>query len=99
MLRIYDLDGEVGGSVPVYVFDNHSSTLFGWKTFTFAAGPYLDYPKVPGFTAIDLATVATPPAGHTGRVRVQVGQKHLPKRLWCMISVDTQQVTIITPQK
>lgn len=100
-LRIYDLDGEVGGSVPVYLFEDQSDRLLGSTVVHFRDGAYQDFPKVPGYVVLDLLSLVQETTV-TNRVRVQVGQKHLPKRLWSMISVtdmQTQHVTIITPHK
>ena len=100
-LRIYDLDGPTGGTVPVSVRDNESNVVLGSAAVAMPPGDYLTHPIVPGYAQIDVGSLIAN-ASAVDRVRIRVGDAALQKRLWAMISVtdlETQQVTLITPQK
>jgi hypothetical protein len=100
-LRVYDLDGYVGGSVPVYIRNNESDTLLGSTSVTFAGEGYQNYPPNPGLAVIDVKPLVANASG-VERLRIQVGEKDAAKRLWAMVSVtdlETQQVTVISPVK
>jgi hypothetical protein len=100
-LRVYDLDGYVGGTVPVYIRSNESDTLLGSTSITFADEGYQNYPPNPGLAVIDVKPLIAN-AGGVDRIRIQVGEKDAPKRLWAMVSVtdlETQQFTVISPVK
>jgi hypothetical protein len=100
-LRIYDLDGPVGGSVPVVIRNNESDVVLGSTTATFADAGYQNYPSNPGLVVIDVKPLVANASG-VDRLRIQVGEKDAQKRLWAMVSVtdlDTQLVTVISPVK
>lgn len=100
-LRVYDLDGETGGEVPVLVFDNESERLLGSTTVRFPDGPYLDMPVTPGYIVLDPKSLIGD-AANVQRIRIQVGERFHEKRLWSFVSVtdlETQQVTIVTPTR
>ena len=100
-LRIYDLDGPTGGLVPVTVFHNETNLAIASTIVHLPEGAYTDTPSLPGYVELDPKSLPGLLIG-VDRVRIQVGDVGLPKRLWAMVSVtdlETQQVTVITPQK
>ena len=100
-LRIYDFDGQAGGRVPVVIRNNESDTILGSTIVSFAEGPLQNTPSVPGLAVLDVKPLVTNASG-VERIRIQVGDPNLPKRLWSLVSItdlETQQVTIVTPVK
>ena len=100
-LRIYDFDGQSGGSVPVLIRNNESDAILGSTTVSLAEGALQNAPPVPGLAALDVKPLVTNASG-IERIRIQVGDPNLQKRLWALVSItdlETQQVTIVTPLK
>lgn len=100
-LRIYDFDGQTGGSVPVLIRNNESDAVLGSTTVSFAEGALQNIPPVPGLVVLDVKPLVTNASG-VEHIRIQVGDQNLQKRLWALISItdlETQQVTIVTPLK
>ncbi|PYQ26711.1 MAG: hypothetical protein DMF56_23305 [Acidobacteria bacterium] len=100
-LRIYDFDGQIGGSVPVFIRNNESDAVLGSTIVSFAEGVLQNTPPAPGLVVLDVKPLVTNASG-VERIRIQVGDPNLQKRLWALVSVtdlDTQQVTIVTPVK
>ena len=100
-LRIYDLDGPTGGDVPLTVFHNETNLAIASTIVHLPEGTYDDAPRVPGYAELDPKSLPGLLIG-VDRVRIQVGDANLQKRLWAMVSVtdlETQQTTVITPQR
>ncbi len=99
-LRVYDFDGPTGGEVPVRVLDQETNAELASTVLHLPPGQYVDFPPVPGYASLDVKSILSEQA--LDRVRIEVGARNLQKRLWAMISVtdlETQQFTLITPQK
>jgi len=101
-LRIYDLDGVTGGQVPVIVRDNESERVLASIVVSLPGyGEYFDYPAFPGYVQLDVGSLIGNPSA-IRRIRIQVGEQFLQKRLWAMASVtdqETQLATLITPTR
>lgn len=100
-LRIYDFDGQIGGKVPVVIRNNESDAVLGSTILSLAEGPLQNAPAVPGLVVLDVKPLVTNASG-VERIRIQVGDLNLSKRLWALVSItdlETQQVTIVTPLK
>jgi len=85
----------------VIIRNNESDAILGTTNVSFAEGALQNTPPVPGLVVLDVKPLVTNASG-VERIRIQVGDANLQKRLWALVSItdlETQQATIVTPLK